>query len=337
MTDEERLPSPTIFEVAQAAGVSITTVSHVFSGKRPVNEETRQRVIVAADQLGYRASRNARGLATGRTMTIAVQLPMTAPDLVFNPYFSLLMPALSEVCVALGYAFALVPPYPSRAAFIEPLVARRAIDAAILIDPRPGDPFPLALADAGLPFVSLGRVPDIPATPRVDQDFDAAMVGIVEHLRQNGYSTPALLTIPDELSALEDIRQAFLRRAPRRLVAVAEDYSDGAAITAAAELLKAGSPPDAIICLTERQAIGAYRAAADLDLEIPGDLGVVSLGESAVSRSLQPPATSLSVFPELSGEALAKLTSKLLEGGPVPLLTLIPTELVVRASTLRGR
>ncbi len=58
----------------------------------------------ASKELGYRARRNARGLATGRTMTLGVQLPMASPEIVFNPYFSLLLPAMSEAAVALGYA-----------------------------------------------------------------------------------------------------------------------------------------------------------------------------------------------------------------------------------------
>src|SRR6266516_3808040 len=64
-----------IEEVAREAGVSITTVSHVFSGKRPVAPDTRRRVVAVAERLDYRPHRAARGLATGRTMTIGLLLP----------------------------------------------------------------------------------------------------------------------------------------------------------------------------------------------------------------------------------------------------------------------
>lgn len=336
VAERERDSLPTIFQVAETAGVSITTVSHVFSGKRPVHPATRRRVLEASERLGYQARRNARGLATGRTMTLGVQLPMAGPGIIFNPYFSALLPAMSEAAVALGYAFALVPPRPSRSGFIEPLVDRRGIDAAILIDPRPHDPFPMVLLEADIPFVSLGRIPDLPDNPRVDQDFDAAVRTVLDHLHEHRYRRPAFLTIPDDLSSVQDIRRAFEHRASPRSVVVAKDFSDDAARIAAQKLLAKPARPDAVICLTERQAIGVYRAAANLGLEIPKDLGVVSFGESGVARGLKPPATSVSVFPEQSGQAVVQLVDKCLASEPIPPLTLVPTELLVRASTLRS-
>jgi DNA-binding LacI/PurR family transcriptional regulator len=326
---------PTIFEIAAAAGVSITTVSHVFSGKRRVGEDTRRRVIEVAERLAYRPRRNARSLATGRTMTLAVQFPMSGPEMVLNPYFTALLPAMSEAAVGLGYAFALVPPSPGKSPLVDTLVLQRRVDAAILLDPRRGDRFPKALVKAGIPMVSLGRLPDVPGCPRVDQDFEAAIRGILEHLTLEGYSRFAFLTIPDDLSSIVDIRDSFERLAHDSLVAVADDFSDHAAAAAVQRLLKRRPRPDAIICLTERQAVGAYRAAAEANLSIPADLGVISLGESPISRGLTPPATSLSVFPENAGRSLVTVIAAMLEGKAVPDVTLVPTELLPRDSTRR--
>jgi DNA-binding LacI/PurR family transcriptional regulator len=328
---------PTIFEVADAAGVSITTVSHVFSGKRRVGENTRRHVIEVAKRLSYRPRRNARGLATGRTMTLAVQFPMSGPEMVLNPYFTALLPAMSEAAVALGYAFALVPTGTDSSRLIQTLVLQRRIDGAILLDPRRGDRFPKALAKAGIPMVSLGRLPDVPGHPRIDQNFQAAIGGILDHLKEAGYARFAFLTIPDDLSSIIDIRAAFEQVAGDKLVAVADDFSDVAATKAARGLLRRRPRPDAVICLTERQAIGTYRAAAELDLSIPADLGIVSLGESPISRGMTPPATSLSVFPEEAGRSLVTVIAALLEGEQVPDVTLVPTGLLRRESTHRHK
>jgi DNA-binding LacI/PurR family transcriptional regulator len=334
--DQARVSGATIFEVAEAAKVSITTVSHVFSGKRPVSEATRQRVVEVAERLAYRPRASARALATGRSMTLAVQFPMIWPEIVFNPYFAILLPAMSEAAVARGYAFALVPTNPSLAAFIEPLIGQRGIDAAILLDPIPGDVFPAALAEAGVPYVSLGRVPGLPGNPRVDQDFDAAVLGILEHLADQGYRRPALLTIPEDISSVADIRAAFERHVDQPIVALANDFSDLAATTAAERLLRLRPRPDAVLCITERQAVGACRAAATLGVAIPDELGVVSLGDSQVASGMNPPVTSLCVFPERAGEALVVLVDEVLNGDQAPPeVVLIPTQLVTRASTLR--
>lgn len=335
MSKHESTTLPTIFEVAQAAGVSITTVSHVFSGNRPVNEETRRRVIETSERLGYRASRNARGLATGRSMAVAVQLPMTAPDILMNPYFSYLLPAMSEAAVALGYAFVLVPPNPAEESFIRPLVTQRGVDAAILIDPRPGDAFHLSLREAEVPTVSLGRAPELPDAPRVDQDFETAMQDVSRHLGEEGYRRTAFLTIPDDIASIGDIRRAYEEHFEAPEVAVAEDYSDDAATDAALALLDRPDRPDAVICITERQALGVYRAVRELDLTVPADVGVVSFGESSVSRGMIPPATSVCVFPESAGRELIGIVDRLLSREDVAEVTLVPTELLVRGSTKR--
>src|SRR4051794_19861124 len=139
---DERSGGPTIFQVAEAAGVSITTVSHVFSGKRPVGESTRKRVEAAAGRLGYLPRRTAQALASGRSMTLAIQFPYPGAEVLFNPYFSEMVPAMSEAAVSRGYAFVLVPPDPPRETFVRSLIEQRGIDGAILLDPVLGDAFP---------------------------------------------------------------------------------------------------------------------------------------------------------------------------------------------------
>jgi DNA-binding LacI/PurR family transcriptional regulator len=89
----------TIFEVAEAAGVSITTVSHVFSGNRRVREETRRRVLETAERLAYRPRATAQALATGRTNTLALQVSISGESLVLNPFFTSLLASLSLAAI----------------------------------------------------------------------------------------------------------------------------------------------------------------------------------------------------------------------------------------------
>jgi DNA-binding LacI/PurR family transcriptional regulator len=331
---QDRPGAATIFEVAEAAGVSITTVSHVFSGKRPVGERTRRRVVEAAERLAYRPRSTARALASGRTMTLAVQFPYQGQDVLFNPYFSELVPAMSEAAVVRGYAFVLVPPDPSRDTFLRPLIEQRGIDGAILLDPVYGDTFPAALAEAAIPFVSLGRTPDAPSTPRVDQDFRALMHDVAEHLRGQGYARPALLNLPGKLSTLLDIEEAFLEVTGDAVAAAAEAPSDIAAADAARRMLAAGERPDAVVCLDERQAAALYRVAAELGVAIPDELGVVALHD-AMAPGMRPPLTSVTLFPDRAGRALVELIDRVLEGEEPAEVTLVDWELRPRASTQR--
>jgi DNA-binding LacI/PurR family transcriptional regulator len=122
----------TIFDVAEGAGVSITTVSHVFSGKRRVHEQTRRRVLEIADQLAYRPRATAQALATGRTNTLALQISATGQNLILNPFFSALLSELSLAAIERDLSFVYVPPADAGAAFIAPLIDQRRIDGALL-------------------------------------------------------------------------------------------------------------------------------------------------------------------------------------------------------------
>jgi DNA-binding LacI/PurR family transcriptional regulator len=333
---DDRPPAVTIFEVAEAAGVSITTVSHVFSGKRPVGARTRRRVEEAAERLAYRPRPAARALASGRTMTLAVQFPLEGADVLLNAYFSGLVPAMSEPAVVRGYAFVLVPPDPARETFIEPLIDRRGIDGAVLLDPRAGDPFAEALLEAGIPFVSLGRTPDAPGTPRVDQDFAELMRVVAAHLAEQDYERPAFVNLPGEFSTLVDIEHAFLAAVPHGVAVSGAEPTDAAAAAAARELLDRppARRPDAVVTMDARQAAAVYRAALELGLAVPGDVGVVAL-DDAMAASMDPPLTSVTLFPAEAGRALIELIDGVLGGAEPPPLTLVPFELRPRASTRR--
>ena len=324
----------TIFEVAEAAGVSITTVSHVFSGKRPVGARTRERVEAAAARLAYQPRPAARALGGGRTMTLAVQFPLQGLDVLFNQYFSELVPAMSEAAVVRGYTFVLVPPDPSHDTYLQPLVERRNVDGAILLDPSYGDPFPAALSEAGVPFVSLGRTPGAPDAPRVDHDFAALMRECVGHLRAAGYASPALLSFPGKLSTLVDIEAAFRAVAGEDATVIAA-ANEVAAWQAVARMLAGDKRPDAFVCIDERYAAAVYRAASDAGVRIPDEIGVAALHDGIATR-MEPPLTTVALFPDRAGRALVELIDGILDGADPEPLTLVPFELRPRESTLRG-
>src|ERR687891_1202769 len=137
----------TIHEVARRAGVSITTVSHVYSGKRPVAPETKERVLRAADALEYRPNRTARGLATGRAMTFGLHVPPEGDD---------------------------------QGSFQELLRSRR-LDGVIVADPESSDPVIPGLVDAQVPVVTIGRYLPDPGLPWVDNDHARALRDLFAH------------------------------------------------------------------------------------------------------------------------------------------------------------
>lgn len=328
----------TIFQVAAEAGVSITTVSHVFSGKRRVSEETRRRVLDAAERLSYKPRASARALATGRSMTIAVQHSMSDAEFALNPFMCAMLTSMSAAAISAGYAFIFVPADPPAAAFITPLIAERRVDGAILIDPVPGDAFVDAVVERELPAVSFGRIAGHPQTPSVDHDHPRAIETVLAHLAAVGYERPSMLTLAAEMSWVADLEVAFERIAPPGApVLAAPVLSERSGYELGLELLEAPNRPDAIFCVSDILAVGAARAAAERGLIVPDELGIVGLGDSAWARDAIVPLTSVRAFPERAGTLLLELIEAVLsDRNTTPASPkLLRTELIVRSSTAR--
>jgi LacI family transcriptional regulator len=337
MADQATGSTATIFDIAQAAGVSITTVSHVFSGNRPVGTKTRQKVLEAAQRLDYRPRGSARALATGRTMTLALQISFSGPELLFNPFFTSLLPALSEAAIERGYSFAFVPPDAPSASFAEPLIGRRTVDGAILVDPRPGDPFVNEVLAERLPYVSLGRVIGAPAGPRVDHDHREVCRTVVGHLREQRYERIGLLSLREQVSYLVDLEAAFTAVIPEGEVIAADALSVDAGRAAAEELFAGQDRPDALFCTNDVLAVGALQAALSAGIRVPEDLGVVGVEDSTLAQHADPPLTSVSAHPDEAGRLLVGTIDQVLEGegDPAP-LAIVPISLVVRRSSTRS-
>jgi DNA-binding LacI/PurR family transcriptional regulator len=327
----------TIFDVAEAAGVSITTISHVYSGKRPVSEATRERVLATAGELGYQPHKGAQALARGRTMTLALQISLSSHEVVLSPYYSELMPALSEAAVALGYAFVLVPTSPNEEAFITPILSNRAIDGAIVVDPRRKDPFVAALQRRRIPFVSSGRVLDGADAPVIDNDSDQICADTLAHLREQGYERITMLAYPPETSYPVDVGAAFRSRIPDGQIEIAAELTEAAGFEAACRMLDSPHTWDAIFCVNDVLAAGALRAAQDRGIGVPDELGIVGVGDSVLATRTRPELTSTHVWPERAGSLLVEMLDRLLNDEPVEPLTLVPSELIPRESSTRRR
>ena len=327
----------TIFDVADAAGVSITTVSHVFSGNRRVAAETRERVEAVAHRLGYKPRATAQALAHGRTNTLALQLSIsTGESLVLNPYFTSLLAALSLAAIDRSLSFVYVPPAPASSSFVEPLLGGGLVDAAVLVDPIRNDPFVEAVIEQTFPYVSIGRILGVTSEYWVDNDHRAVCEKVLAHLSDAGYARPALLTVPLELSYVVDYTESYraIAGGSARIV-VAGDLTDLAAQAAAADALASSEPPDAFFCIHDRLAVGVLLAAAEAGIAVPDELGVVGVGDSLASHT-HPSLTSVRVFPERTGEAAVELLDAVLRGAAADVPVLVGAQLIRRASTRRG-
>jgi len=332
-----------IADVAREARVSITTVSHVLSGKRPVAVKTRQAVLDAARRLAYRPTVAARGLATGRTMALGLQFPMEGEHLLLNPYFPELLGSLSAAATHDGYSFVLLPARRSSDFPLETLLDTQRLDAAILVDPSStNDVLPL-LRRYDVPVVTVGRYLGRTHTHWVDNDTGVAIGRVLDHLAAQGYRRPALISLGHErYSYIADLEAGYRARMDEAgtepLVARAEDLSERAGYDAAVTLLTRSGRPDAIIAAVDRQAIGVLGAAEELGISVPDELGIVGEGNTVLSRNAHPPLTTIDPrAAELGAQAIGVVQRILADGAPParPLNVVVETRLIVRESTTR--
>lgn len=330
-----------IKEVAEAAGVSITTVSHALSGKGRLPVATRERVRAIASELGYVPDPVARSLASGSTGLVAtvVSLPGIAPiPFVDIDYYVGLMNAATRTAIARGLALVVAP---STAG--DDVWSRLPLEGVIVIDPARGDPTLGLLRGRGFPIVFVGRDPQgVAGDLVVENDRRAATLAVLDHLAEAGARRPAILTLGTFESFSEDCLSAHRGWCEARGIepivhlSSADSTATPTDYRAAAEsFLGRDDRPDGVFCLYERQAVELLAVARRRGVRVPKDLRVVTVSEIGLAASTDPPLTTLDVNQDLLGARAMTLLADALAGRPTSSVLDVPTGLTVRASTRR--
>ncbi|MGO0576316.1 LacI family DNA-binding transcriptional regulator [Ornithinimicrobium panacihumi] len=329
---------PTIGDVAQAAGVSRTTVSHALRGMGQVNAETRQRVLDAAERLGYRPSARARSLRLGTTNSIALMSSMPTAVSAGSSrmgFFTEVAAAAAETALMRGYSLVLVPP----AETAQSPFAHVDVDGAILVEPRADDPLAAELTARYLPFVSIGRLPGSDA-PHVEMQGGRGAALLLEHLRERGARTIALVCGASERHSYVDTLQAyadFCAGTGQEQVVARIDEAEGeeGGYAATSQLLQAHPDLDGLCVVIDALATGALRAIRDAGLRVPEDVLLATRYDGVRAKVSEPPLTALDLhLPEIAAAAVDLLlrTLKGEAGTPTSVMAEEPG-LVARRST----
>jgi LacI family transcriptional regulator len=272
----------TMRDVAQLAGVSITTVSHVVNETRPVAADTRDRVLAAVAQTGYTGDAIARSLVTGGTRTLGLALPLAG-----NPHAAALTAAVEGAATEAGYTLILADTHdeqhPEHTA-LRALRSRR-VDG-ILLTPTAGadgsaaDGAAAELRRLGVPTVLLDRVPEHTGADQVGPENVQATSDLVRHLGDLGHRRIAMVTGPAAIStSAERLLGYRLGLGRAKLVWAPELVASGPSSAAADEmtsLLDLPVPPTAVVAGDGIVLLGVLRAARRLGLRVGTDLAVVA-------------------------------------------------------------
>jgi LacI family transcriptional regulator len=330
----------TIRDVARLANVHPGTVSRALNEqtRRLVNAETAERVIRAAEELGYRPNPIARGLKTNRSYTVGVLIPdMT------NPLFPPIMRSIEDRLGGAGYTLLTVNTdndADRERNHIDALLARQ-VDGLISATARLDVALLAEVAAGGVPVILINRSFENGSLPSVTVD-DRRGIGLaVQHVIALGHERIGHLGGPQNVSTghlrhlgfLDAMRAAGLDARTERITFSAA-YSESEGARACEELLAREPQVTAIITANDRLAIGCYDSLHARGLGCPEDVSVVGFNDMPLVDRLHPPLTTVRIPQREIGEVAADLLLTSLGDAPSPAeQILLEPELVVRGST----
>lgn len=332
MADQTRAPAtrrPTITTVAKAAGVSIATVSRVMSGSHSVTPDLAARVHKVAEELAYRPSSAARGLALGSLRNIGVILPDLA-----NAYFFDVVKQMHHGANADGYRM-LVADYSGEAAeeYATAVDLLGQVDGLILLSSRIPATGLKDLARQATPVVLVNRIELGVDIPMVAIDNFTPMMELCGHLAQLGHRKVAYIA-GSELSWQSRERWRGIEMAKVFGIEAVKVPSDGTIEGSYAAVEQAlVHHPTALVCFNDLSALGAISKLRELGLRVPEDISVTGFDDIEIARHIDPRLTTVVSPKSQLGDQAWALMHAALERDPSASPPLLQAAMVVRAST----
>ncbi|MGH6760772.1 MAG: LacI family DNA-binding transcriptional regulator [Phyllobacterium sp.] len=325
----------TIADLAKAAGVSVTTVSHAFSGRRYVEPETRKRIEALAQEIGYRPNHRAQRLRTGRAGTIALVSSMPFAVAAGPSRLGFLMEIAAAAAVTAfsrGIALCLVPPLGPR----DSLDALE-VDGAIVVEPELDDPVLDFFFDRGVDVVSIGRAPGRDDLPFVDMQSGTTAQLMLDHLFSGGKRV-GLITGLQRRNSYIEMEAAYAARATQyglSPVAIRVDERGGeqAAAAAAEKLLRSDPAIDALCVPVDAFATGTLDAAHAIGRKVPQDLRLATRYDGMRAKLAMPSLTAVDLHLDQVAAAAVDLLIARLERREPASHHISPPALVLRGSS----
>jgi DNA-binding LacI/PurR family transcriptional regulator len=331
----------TMQDVARLARVSVSTVSYVLTGTRPISRATREKVLAAMAELDYQPHAMARGLASRRSRILGLLLPLDGRGL--GATESAFVTAAATAAGAAGYHLVLSPVDAGDLDGLRRLASQRMLDGVLLMEVQVEDPRVGVLREARVPVVLIGRTADTTDLSYVDVDFDRTVREAVAHLVELGHrrivhvnhSAAALAAGYGPAVRTRDAFHAAMTGYGMEPVMIpAEDSAAGgrAALTQALARL-----PDltAVLAMNESAVFGVLGGLTARGLAVPEDVSVVSIVTSAQVAELATPALTAMTSPgaAVGRIAIEALLRHLATEGTELHQQLLPCTLQIRESS----
>ncbi len=326
--------SPTISDVAAAAGVSTATVSRALSGSTRVAPATRQKVLAIVAELGYQPSAIARSLRQQTTTVFGV----IVTDIT-NPFYAELVLGAEEAALDLGRSVLLCNAAgdPEREGLYLDVLTEHRVDGLIVASEALSNRYRERLADFPVPVVLVNTKHEDAPIPSVTSDNRRGGRLAAQHLVDQGYPAMAAILGP-----------TYANGRPLRVVGIRDVVSGDRLITEACagdmeggkkameRLSRRISPPFGLVCHNDLTAIGAMAALREIGWSVPDDVGVVGFDDIPISEYLDPPLTTVAQDMYALGAGAVDALIRMSSSEVTEIEDIHEVRLVVRASSVRG-
>ena len=324
-------------DVAERAGVSVTTVSHVVNETRPVSDELRQRVLTTMDELGYQPNRLARSLRLQETHTIGMIVPDSA-----NPFFAEVARGIEDTSFEQSYNVILCNSDGNldKELLYTNVLVEKQVDGILFVAAGVSTEHIRALQTRRMPLVLVDR--DIPGVAVDSVLTDNARGGwqAIHYLIELGHRRIGCITGPSDVTPSAERVTGYRQTLREAGIAVDEnlvvkgDFQYQSGFRATQQLLGMNDPPTAIFACNDLMAVGAISAVIESGRKVPADLSVIGFDDVPLASFTNPPLTTIAQPKyEMGALATTMLLERVQDRDMPPRRKLLDTSLFVRHST----
>lgn len=313
-------------------------VSYALNGRPGVSDETRQRILEIAEELGWYPNRAARALSAARADTVGLVLARPAATLALEPFFMGFIAGV-ETCLSprsVGLTLQLVRDVADEIEVYRRWFGEHRVDGVFLVDVRVDDPRVQALAELGLPAVIIGRPQAEVSIPAIWHDEGAAVEEAIRYLVALGHrrigrvaGNRAFVHTLERSSAFDEITSALGIDAATEYT----DYTAESGARATRRLLSSSTKPTAILFDSDLLAVTGLGVAQQMGFSVPADLSLIGWDDSLISRVVHPPLTAITRDIEAYGSTAARHLLELTDGASPGDVEVARGELTPRGST----
>lgn len=324
----------TIRDVARLAEVSVASASRAMNGVDGVTEETRRRVLMAAQQLRFVPHSGARALSTRQTNTIGLVLP----DL-YGEFFSELIRGVDSAARERGLHLLVSNSHgDAEEAVLAMRAMRGRVDGLLVMSPHVDSAALTDNIDAGLPIVLVNTDAAATRFPAFRVDNFGGAEAVTRHLVETGAKRIAHIAGPGANYEARERRRGYESALPKGAepLVLEGDFTEESGRRAALELVTGYGKPDAIFAANDMMAVGCLLAMREAGLRVPEDVAIAGFDDIPLARLVDPPLTTARInISDLGRSALQRLAGVIAGSLAEPSLETAHPELIVRKSTQR--